>query len=100
MLSEKDLDFLNDEWNVTFNKKNTDTLIQQTETKPQEVLDFKMNREMESFSFSPPKNMVEEGKWLLAVTVFEAMKSVFNTSDEHNSFSISTAWCWSSRGGA
>ena len=33
---------------------------------------------METFSFSPPINLVEEGKWLIAVTSFEATNSVFN----------------------
>ena len=41
-------------------KKHTDTLIQQTKTKPQETLEFKMNKQMQTFSFSPPINLVEE----------------------------------------
>ena len=44
---------------------------------------------METFSFSPPINLVEEDKWLLAVTSFECTKSVFNIIDENNSFSFS-----------
>ena len=32
--------------------------------------------------------MVEEDKWLLAVSSFECTKSVFNITDENNSFSI------------
>ena len=30
-------------------KKHTDTLIQQTKTKPQEILEFKMNKQDKSF---------------------------------------------------
>ena len=45
---------------------------------------------MESFSLSLPINLVEERKWLLAETSFEATNSVFNIDDENNSFSIST----------
>ena len=37
-----------------------------------------MNKQTETFSFNPPINLVEEGKWLLAVTSFESMNSVFN----------------------
>ena len=37
-------------------KKRTDTLIEQTKTKPQETLDFKMNKQMQIFSFNPLKN--------------------------------------------
>ena len=69
-------------------KKHTDTLIQQTKTKPQETLEFKMNKQMQTFSFIPPFNLVEEGKCLLAVTSFEAKNSVFNITNESYSFSI------------
>ena len=69
-------------------KKHTDTLIEQTKTKPQETLEFKMNKQMQTFSFNPPINLIEEGEWFLAVTSFECTISVFNITDENNSFSI------------
>ena len=69
-------------------KKHTDVLIQQTKTKPQETLEFKMNKQMQTFSFNPPINLVEEGNWLLAVSSFECTNSVFNINKENNSFSI------------
>ena len=69
-------------------KKHTDTLIEQTKTKPQETLEFKMNKQMQTFSFNPPINLLEEGKWLLAVSSFECTNSVFNINNENNSFSI------------
>ena len=69
-------------------KKHTDTLIQQTKTKPQETLEFKMNKQMQTFSLNPPKNLVEEGRWLLGVSSFECTNSVFNITNENNSFSI------------
>ena len=68
-------------------KKHTDTLIQQTKTKPQETLEFKMNKQRQTFSFNPPINLVED-KWLLAVSSFECTNSVFNITDDKNSFSI------------
>ena len=43
---------------------------------------------MQTFSFNPPINLLEEGKWLLAVSSFECTNSVFNTTNENNSFSI------------
>ena len=43
-------------------KKHTDTLIEQTKTKPQETLEFIMNKQMQNCSFSPPMNLVEEDK--------------------------------------
>ena len=69
-------------------KKHTDTLIDQTKTKPQETLEFKMNKQSQTFSFNPPINLIEEGKWLIAVSSFECTNSVFNISDDNNSFSI------------
>ena len=69
-------------------KKHTDTLIEQTKTRPQETLEFKMNKQMQMFSFNPPINLFEEDKWLLAVSSFECTNSVFNITDENNSFSI------------
>ena len=49
-------------------KKRTDTLIEQTKTKPQETLEFKINKQMQTFSFNPPINLLEDGKWLLGVS--------------------------------
>ena len=47
-----------------------------------------MNKQMETFLFNPPINLVEEGNWLLAVSWFECTNSVSNIIDENNSFSI------------
>ena len=69
-------------------KKHTDMLIEQTKTKPQETLEFKMNKQKQTFSFNPPFNLIEEGKMLLAVSSFECTNSVFNITDDNNSFSI------------
>ena len=69
-------------------KKHTDTLIEQTKTKPQETLEFKMNKQKQTFSFNPLINLVEEDKRLLAVSSFECTNSVFNITNENNLFSI------------
>ena len=75
-------------------KKHTDTLIEQTKTQPQETLEFKMNKQMQTFSFNPPINLVEEDKWLLAVSLFDCTNSVFNINNENNSFSIIIPGHW------
>ena len=75
-------------------KKHTDTLNKQTKTKPQETLEFKMDKQMQTFSFSPPVNLVEEGKWLLAVGSLGCTKSVFNITHENKSFSITIPGHW------
>ena len=75
-------------------RKHTDTLIEQTKTKPQETLEFKMNKQRQNFSFNPPINLVEEDNWLLAVSSYECTNSVFNITDENNSFSIIIPGHW------
>ena len=67
-------------------KKHTDTLIEQTNTKPKEFLEFKMNEQMQTFSFSPPTSLIEEGKCFLGVSSFECTTSVFNITNGNNSF--------------
>ena len=65
-------------------KKHTDTLIEKRKTKPYETFEFKMNKQMQTFLFKPPINLVEEGKWLLAVSSFECTNFVFNIAYKNN----------------
>ena len=69
-------------------EKHTNKLVEQTKTKPQETIEFKMNKQMQNFSLNTPINLVEEGEWLLAVSSFECTNSVYNITNEINSFSI------------
>ena len=46
-----------------------------------------MSKQMQTISFNLPINLVEEGKWLLGVTSLECINSVFNITNENNSFS-------------
>ena len=78
-------------------KKYTDTPIQQTKTKSQDPLEFKLNKHMDHFSFSTPMNLSDEGKGRLAVTIFEA--TTFNITDETNTFSVTTPERWIPDGG-
>ena len=78
-------------------KKHTETLIEQTKTRPQETLDFKMIKHMQTFSFSLPLNLIEEGKCLLGVTSFDCTNSVFNITKENISFSIPLPGHWDSK---
>ena len=72
-------------------------MIKQTKTRPQETLEFKMNKQMQTFSFNPPINLLEQGKWLLGVTLFECTISVFKITDENNSFSITVPVHWETK---
>ena len=60
-------------------KKHTDTLIEQTKNRPEETLEFKLNKQIQTFSFNPPINLVEEGKSLLGVSSLECTNTVSNT---------------------
>ena len=78
-------------------KKHRDTLIEQTKNHPQEILEYKTNKRMQTFSFSPPINLIEEGKWFQEVTSFERTNSVFNITYENKPFSITTPGHWDSK---
>ena len=80
------------------NKKHTDTFIEQTKARPQKTLQFVIVKQIESFSFNPPMNLDDEGKWLLRVTSFEATNFVFNITDENNSCLKIKPGHWSFRG--
>ena len=75
-------------------KKHTDTLVEQTKTTPQGKLEFKMDKQMQIFSFIPPIILLEEGIWLLGVSSFECTNSVFNITDENYSFSMTIPGHW------
>ena len=80
-------------------EKHTDTLIEQTKARPQETIVYKMNKRIETFSFSPPLNPSEEGKWLSGVTSFECTNSIFNITNGNNSFSPTIPGFWITKGG-
>ena len=65
--------------------------------KTQETLEFKMIRSKQTFSFNPPINLVEEGKWLIGVTLFDCTNSVFNITNENNLFSIIIPGHWQTK---
>ena len=81
---------------LPLNEKQKDTLTEQTNLKPHEMLEFKIKKQMQT---NPPINLFEEGKGFIAVSALETTKSVFNIIDENNSFSISIPGHWNSKDG-
>ena len=73
-------------------------MIEQAKTKPQETLEIRMCEQKQTFPFSPPIKLTEEGKCLLGVTSFEATSFFFNLKNGNKSFSISIPSYWTSRG--
>ena len=51
---------------------------------------------MQSFSFNPPINLVEEGRWLLGLSSFECKNSVFNITSKNSFFCIIVPGHWES----
>ena len=66
--------------------KICETLIEQTHTKPQETLEFKMIKPRETFHFNPPISI--EGSWMIGLTDLEVYNSIFKITEENNKFEI------------
>ena len=81
----------------TFNQKTYRYTCSRNKNSTSRDFEVKMNTQLTTFSFHPPINLVEEDKWLLSVTSFEATNSVFNITGENNSSSIFTPAHWSSQ---
>ena len=65
---------------------NCETLIEQTHTKPQETLEFKMTKPREIFHFKPPIQI--KGDWMIGLTDLEVYNSIFNITEENNKFEL------------
>ena len=66
--------------------KNCETIIEQTHRKPEQTLEFKMNKSIESFHFRPPIHV--EGDWMIGLTDLEVYNSIFNITEENNKFEL------------
>ena len=66
--------------------KNCETLIEQTHTKPQETLEFKMIKPRETFHFKPPIQF--KGDWMIGLMDLEVYNSIFNITEENNKFDL------------
>ena len=66
-------------------KSNLD-FVENTLSKPQEALEFKMNKQKETFSFDIPLDLPEQ--WMMGVTSLEVFNSVYNITERNNRFEI------------
>ena len=66
--------------------KNCETLIKNTHRKPEETLEFKMNKPRETFHFSSPIQI--KGDWMIGLTSLEVYNSIFNITEENNKFEL------------
>ena len=66
-------------------KSNLD-IVENTLSKPQETLEFKMNKQKESFSFDIPLELPEQ--WMMGVTSLEVYNTVYNITEKNNKLKI------------
>ena len=66
--------------------KYCETLIEQTHTKLQQTLEFKMIKPRETFHFKPPIQI--KGDWMIGLTDLEVYNSIFNITEENNKFEL------------
>ena len=66
--------------------KNCESLIEQTHTKPQETLEFKMVKPRETFHFKPSIQI--QGRWMIGLTNLEVYISIFIITEENNKFKL------------
>ena len=66
--------------------KNCETLIEQTHTKSQETLEFKMIKPRETFHFKPSIQI--QGHWMIGLTNLEVYNSIFKIAEENNKFEL------------
>ena len=66
-------------------KSNLD-IVENTLTKPQETLEFKMNKQKESFSFDIPLELPEQ--WIMGVTSLEVYNTVYKITEKNNKLKI------------
>ena len=68
--------------------KNCEKLVEQTQRKPEETLEFKMTKPKEIFHFKPPIHT--KGDWMLGLIDLEVYNSIFNITKENNKFELYT----------
>ena len=66
-------------------KSNLD-IVENTLSKPQETLEFKTNKQKESFSFNIPLELPDQ--WMMGVTSLEVYITVYNITEMNNKFKI------------
>ena len=66
--------------------KSNQEIVENTHSKPQETLEFKMTKQKESFSFDVPLQLNEN--WMMGVTSLEVYNTVYNITNSNNKLEI------------
>ena len=70
---------------LSFAKSNQE-IVENTHSKPQETLEFKMNKQKESFSFDIPLELPEQ--WMMGVPSLEVYNTVYNITEKNNKIKL------------
>ena len=68
--------------------KSSFDIVENTLSKPQETLEFKMNKQKESFSFDIPLDLPEQ--WMMGVTSLEVYNTGNNITEKNNKLELFT----------
>ena len=66
--------------------RNCETFIEQTHRKPEESLEFVMNKSRETFHFKP--SIQVKGDWMIGLVDLEVYISIFNITEENNNIEL------------
>ena len=66
--------------------RNGETFIEQTHTKPEETVEFRLNQLKENFSFNLSIILRLDSEWMIGLTGLEVYIFIFNITDENNNF--------------
>ena len=68
--------------------KSNHEIVENTHSKPQETLEFKMSKQKESFSFDIPLDLPEQ--WMMGVTSLEVYNTIYNITEKNNKIKLFT----------
>ena len=68
--------------------RKCEPLNNQTHRKTEEILEFKLAKSREMFSFKPP--ILLEGSWMIGLTTLEVYNSIFIITEKNNEFELFT----------
>ena len=66
--------------------KSNQEIVENAHSKPQETLEIKMTKQIESFSFDVPLELPE--KWMMGVISLEVYNTVYNITEKNNKLQI------------
>ena len=70
--------------------ENCKMLINQTHTRAQETLEFKLTKSRETFSIEPLVNLGVDSNWMIGSTSLELYNCIFNITEYNNKFELYT----------